>query len=476
MLRAFTPLLFLVAALVVNVHVYGDRSLEGSNQLILLASAGIAALLAPKDRKTQLWHGIQGTISDSTKAILILLMVGALAGTWMVSGIIPTLIVYGLKLFTPGSFLLAAAVLSAAVSLATGSSWSTSATVGIALMGIGQSLGLSPGWIAGAVVSGAYFGDKMSPVSDTTNIAAAMAGAELTDHIRHMLWTSGPAILIAFAVFGIKGLSASEAGDLSQVAIISELLRAKFTISLWLLLIPVVSIVLIARNVDALAAMGIGTLAGALAALWLQPNIIAEIAGHRGPSAWYEGITQAMYGNTQIAIDHPMLAELLKGKGMAGMLGTVWLILCALTFGGIMDAAGFLATLTKGLLRVAHGAAGLIGATLASCGLINLTASDQYLAIVVPGRMFKKAFEERGLKPENLSRALEDSGTVTSALVPWNTCGAYQSSVLGVATGDYFMYAIFNWMSPLISMLLAATGWTITRTSSGASTKPSSPQ
>ena len=222
--------------------------------------------------------------------------------------------------------------------------------------------------------------------------------------------------------------------------------------------------------------MGIGTLAGALAALWVQPHIVAEIAGHSGPSAWYEGIMQSMYGSTQIQIDHPMLAELLKGKGMAGMLGTVWLILCALTFGGIMDAAGFLATLTEGLLRIAKGTAGLIGATLASCGLLNLTASDQYLAIVVPGRMFKKAYEAHGLKPENLSRALEDSGTVTSALVPWNTCGAYQSSVLGVATGEYFMYAIFNWMSPLVSMLLAATGWTITRTSSGASTEPSTPQ
>ncbi|MEY4969324.1 MAG: Na+/H+ antiporter NhaC [Bacteroidota bacterium] len=476
MLRALTPLLFLVAALVVNVQVYGDRSLEGSNQLILLASAGIAAMLTPKDRKSLVWHGVQGTISDSTKAILILLMVGALAGTWMVSGIIPTLIVYGLKLLTPKTFLLAAAVLSALVSLATGSSWSTSATVGIALMGIGQSLGLAPGWIAGAVVSGAYFGDKMSPVSDTTNIAAAMAGAELMDHIRHMMWTSGPAILVALTVFGIKGLSASDAGDLDQVGSISELLSQKFTISLWLLLIPVTSIVLIARRVDALAAMGIGTLAGALAALWVQPHIVAEIAGHSGPSAWYEGIMQSMYGSTQIQIDHPMLAELLKGKGMAGMLGTVWLILCALTFGGIMDAAGFLATLTEGLLRIAKGAAGLIGATLASCGLLNLTASDQYLAIVVPGRMFKKAYEARGLKPENLSRALEDSGTVTSALVPWNTCGAYQSSVLGVATGEYFMYAIFNWMSPLLSMLLAATGWTITRTSSGASTEPSTPQ
>ncbi|MFN5086764.1 MAG: Na+/H+ antiporter NhaC family protein [Bacteroidota bacterium] len=471
MLRALAPLLFLVVALVLNVRIYGDRSLEGSNQLILLAAAGVAALLAPKSRRTALWQGIQGTISDSTKAILILLMVGALAGTWMASGIIPTLIVYGLKLLTPKTFLLAAAVLCAAVSLATGSSWSTSATVGIALMGIGQSLGLAPGWIAGAVVSGAYFGDKMSPVSDTTNIAAAMAGAGLMDHIRHMVWTSGPAMIVALAVFGVKGMSAADVGDLSQVALITELLNEKFTISLWLLLIPVASIVLIAAQVDALAAMGIGTLAGALAALAVQPDIVAEMAGHTGPTAWYEGCMQAMTGSTQIQIDHPMLSELLKGKGMAGMLGTVWLILCALAFGGVMDAAGFLETLTKGLLKIAKGSAGLIGATLAACGILNVTASDQYLAIVVPGRMFKKAYEDRGLKPENLSRALEDSGTVTSALVPWNTCGAYQAGVLGVATGDYFMYAIFNWMSPLVSMMLALTGWTITKTSSDASTK-----
>ena len=463
MIRALSPLIFLIVALVFNVQLYGDRSLEGSNQLILLASAGIAALLAPKNRKNLIWQGIQTTISDSTKAILILLMVGALAGAWMVSGIIPTLIVFGLKILSPKTFLVAAAVLSALVSLATGSSWSTAATIGIALMGIGQSLGIPAGWIAGAVISGAYFGDKMSPVSDTTNIAATMAGAELTDHIRHMIWTSGPAILIALLVFGIKGLSANEVGDLSQVAQITELLNAKFTISPWLMLVPLASIALIVLKVDALAAMGIGTLAGVLAANLVQPQIIAEIAGHNGPSAWYEGSMQALYGSSQISIDHPVLSELLKGKGMSGMLGTVWLILCALTFGGIMDAAGFLSTLTQALLRFARGTAGLIGATLASCGILNLTASDQYLAIVVPGRMFKKAYEDQGLKPENLSRALEDSGTVTSALVPWNTCGAYQSSVLGVATGDYFMYAIFNWTSPLISMLLALTGWKITK-------------
>jgi NhaC family Na+:H+ antiporter len=461
----------LIVALVVNVQLYGDRSLEGSNQLILLASAGIAALLTPKSRKKLLWQGIETTISDSTKAILILLMVGALAGAWMVSGIIPTLIVFGLKILSPKTFLVSAAVLCSLVSLATGSSWSTSATIGIALMGIGQSLGIPAGWIAGAVVSGAYFGDKMSPVSDTTNIAATMAGAELTDHIRHMVWTSGPAILIAFLVFSIKGLSANDVGDLSQIAQITELLNAKFTISPWLMLVPLASIALIVLKVDALAAMGIGTLAGVLAANLVQPQIIAEIAGHNGPSAWYEGSMQALYGSSQISIDHPVLSELLKGKGMSGMLGTVWLILCALTFGGIMDAAGFLSTLTQALLRFARGTAGLIGATLASCGILNLTASDQYLAIVVPGRMFKKAYEDQGLKPENLSRALEDSGTVTSALVPWNTCGAYQSSVLGVATGDYFMYAIFNWTSPLISMLLALTGWKITKISSDASKK-----
>lgn len=471
MIRALSPLIFLVVALVFNVQLYGDRSLEGSNQLILLASGGIAALLTPKSRKNLLWKGIETTISDSSKAILILLMVGALAGAWMVSGIIPTLIVFGLKILSPKTFLVAAALLSALVSLATGSSWSTSATIGIALMGIGQSLGLPTGWIAGAVVSGAYFGDKMSPVSDTTNIAATMAGAELTDHIRHMIWTSGPAILIACLVFGIKGLSANEGGDLSQVAQITDLLHAKFTISPWLMLVPLASIALIVLKVDALAAMGLGTLAGVLAANLVQPQIIAEIAGHHGPSAWYEGSMQALYGSSQISIEHPVLSELLKGKGMSGMLGTVWLILCALTFGGIMDAAGFLSTLTQALLRFARGTAGLIGATLASCGILNLTASDQYLAIVVPGRMFKKAYEDQGLKPENLSRALEDSGTVTSALVPWNTCGAYQSSVLGVATGDYFMYAIFNWTSPLISMLLALTGWKITKISSDASKK-----
>ncbi len=458
LLLSLLPVLFLITALAINVQIFGDSSLDGSNQLILLAAAGVttglAALMGVS--ATAIWDGIQHTIQDSTKAILILLMVGALAGSWLVSGIIPTLIVYGLDLLSPSVFLPATVVVCAIVSLATGSSWATSATVGIALMGVGQSMGFGAPIVAGAVISGAYFGDKMSPFSDTTNLAPAMAGTDLMTHIRYMAWTSGPAIvltLIAFVVLGWNG----GADSLDDLTMLTQELQARMTISPWLLLIPALSIGLIIYKVDAIVAMGIGTLASLVAAYFFQYDVLVDLVLDRLGTdffTWtdlYQQLFISTYGDTHIAMANPLLDTLMQSGGMSGMLGTIWLILCALTFGGTLAASGFLEVITGNFLRLAQGSAGLILATLVTCGFFNATAADQYLAIVVPGRMFRKAYEDRGLAPENLSRALEDSGTVTSVLIPWNTCGAYQYATLHVGAADYAIYAIFNWLSPIVN-------------------------
>lgn len=468
LLLALLPVLFLILALAINVRIFGDSSLDGSNQLILLAAAGVTAGLAALTgvKAQTLWDGIQHNIQDSSKAILILLMVGALAGSWLISGIIPTLIVYGLDLLSPSIFLPATVVVCAVVSLATGSSWATTATVGIALMGVGQSMGFSSAMVAGAVISGAYFGDKMSPFSDTTNLAPAMAGTDLMTHIRYMTLTSGPAIVLTLIAFSLLGMNGS-GGSLSDLDLLTEELSARVTISPWLMLIPALSIGLIIYKVDAIIAMGIGTLAGLFAAYFFQYDLLVDLTLERlGVDSFdwihiYQQLFITTYGDTQIAMSNPLLNDLMESGGMAGMLGTIWLIICAMTFGGTLAASGFLEVITELFLRMAHGTAGLIVATLVTCGFFNATAADQYLAIVVPGRMFRKAYEDRGLAPENLSRALEDSGTVTSVLVPWNTCGAYQYATLHVSAADYAIYAFFNWLSPLINATWALIGFRI---------------
>ena len=468
LLLALLPVLFLILALAINVRIFGDSSLDGSNQLILLAAAGVTAGLAALTgvKAQTLWDGIQHNIQDSSKAILILLMVGALAGSWLISGIIPTLIVYGLDLLSPSIFLPATVVVCAVVSLATGSSWATTATVGIALMGVGQSMGFSSAMVAGAVISGAYFGDKMSPFSDTTNLAPAMAGTDLMTHIRYMTLTSGPAIVITLLAFVVLGWNGGE-GNLDDLTLLTQELQGRMTISPWLMVVPAISIGLIIYKVDAIVAMGIGTMAGLFAAYFFQYDLLVELVLDRlGVDSFhgrhiYQQLFISAYGDTHITMANPLLDDLMQSGGMSGMLGTIWLIICALTFGGTLAASGFLEVITQLFLRMAHSSAGLIIATLVTCGFFNATAADQYLAIVVPGRMFRKAFEDRGLAPENLSRALEDSGTATSVLVPWNTCGAYQYATLHVSAADYAIYAIFNWLSPLINATWALIGFRI---------------
>lgn len=457
--EALIPVFALVAMLAYNVFVFGDDALSGSNQFILLMGGAVAAIVGIFNKVSyeQMIAEVAENVRSTTGALLILLMVGALSGTWLVSGIIPAMIYYGLQILNPTIFLAASVIICAIISIATGSSWTTAATVGIALIGIGDALGISLGMTAGAVLSGAYFGDKMSPLSDTTNLAPAMAGGDLFSHIRYMTYTTVPTIVVTLIVFIIIGFTL----DTSGVADTSSLLNnigSTFNINGWLFIVPLAVIGMIVKKAPPLMALLVGTLLGGVFALIFQPDIVANIGGGTALNfeTGYKGILNAITVDTEIATSDPALNDLFSSGGMSGMLGTIWLIVCAMVFGGIMDGIGALERITESLLKLAKTTFGLFASTVGSCLALNVTASDQYLAIVVPGKMFAKAYEERGLAPENLSRSLEDSGTVTSVLVPWNTCGAYHSGVLGVGVGEYALYAIFNWLSPFMTLLFAA--------------------
>ncbi|MEM6686227.1 MAG: Na+/H+ antiporter NhaC family protein, partial [Bacteroidota bacterium] len=510
--EALIPVIVLVIMLAFNVYVYGDEALSGSNQFILLLGAAVAAIVGFYNRVSykQMLDEVAENVKSTTGALLILLFVGALAGTWLISGVIPSMIYYGLQILNPTIFLPACVIICAIISIATGSSWTTSATVGIALIGIGNTLGISAGMTAGAVISGAYFGDKMSPLSDTTNLAPTMAGGELFAHIRYMAYTTFPTIIVALLVFIIIGLNIDTVG----VPNITDKLTAidsAFNITPWLFLVPAVVIILIIKKTPPLIALLVGTLLGGLFAILFQSSIIWSNGmkydlstipeEYKDQITWnssdgfstrsnnnyqspgkYEliGADESITLSQPILLDLPSsdkkftqtfsetanvlkdgkvigsitikaqptnflqsayfatfdamtvdsavetssaeLNDLFSSGGMSGMLGTIWLIVCAMVFGGVMDGIGALSRISKALLSLASSVFGLFASTVASCLALNVTASDQYLAIVVPGKMFKKAYEDKGLAPENLSRTLEDSGTVTSVLVPWNTC------------------------------------------------------
>ena len=453
------PVVLLVVLLAYNVFVFGDDALSGSNQFILLIGGAIAAVVGFFHQVSydKMLAEVAENLKSTTGALLILLMVGALSGTWLVSGIIPAMIYYGLQILNPTIFLAACVIICAIISIATGSSWTTSATVGIALIGIGNALGISMGMTAGAVLSGAYFGDKMSPLSDTTNLAPAMAGGDLFTHIRYMLLTTVPTLVVTLIVFVVLGLTIDTSGEADTQSILNSI-DATFNISGWLFLVPLGVILMILKKTPPLMALLIGTLLGGVFALIFQPEIIAGLSGAKELNFenGYKGILNAITVSTEIATDNVALNDLFTSKGMSGMLGTIWLIMCAMVFGGIMDGIGALSKISETLLGMAKTTFGLFASTVASCLALNVTASDQYLAIVIPGKMFAKAYKDKGLAPENLSRTLEDSGTVTSVLIPWNTCGAYHSGVLGVGVADYFVYAIFNWLSPFMTLLFAA--------------------
>lgn len=474
--EALIPVILLIGLLAYNIF-FADGELLGgySNHYILLIGGVIAAIVGFFN-KVEFWAMFM-TVWENLKSvfvpILILLLVGALAGTWMISGVVPSMVYYGLQLLNPKIFLAASVVICIIISLATGSSWTTSATVGLALIGIAGAMGISLGMAAGAVISGAYFGDKMSPLSDTTNLAPAMVGSDLFTHIKYMSLTTVPSIVIALIVFIILGLFIQPTGVASEGGeVINNLLTNKFTITPWLFLAPVAVIAAVVLKLKPIYALLIGAIMGGILAVIFQPEAIKELTGSSVLNAgtFFKGFFMSFMQETSLNLPDFVydsglseektddLAKLLSGKGVAGMLWTVYLVICAMTFGGIMESIGALSRISSALLSLSNTIFGLFASTVASCLALNVAASDQYLAIVIPGKMFAKAYEDKGLAPENLSRTLEDSGTVTSALIPWNTCGAYQSTVLGVSVAEYFVYAIFNWISPFMTLLFAAIG------------------
>lgn len=451
--EALIPVLILMSLLAYNIF-YKDGTWLGdySNQFILLIG-GLVALVVGLLNKVSL-KTILFEVFENWKnvfiPIMILFLVGALAGTWLVSGIIPAMVYYGLQVLSPGIFLPASVIIAAIISIATGSSWTTSATVGIALVGIGSALGIPTGMIAGAVISGAYFGDKMSPLSDTTNLAPAMAGTDLFTHIKYMTLTTVPTFVITLIVFAILTSTIDTSGTADITNLLTSI-NTTFHISPLLFIVPAVVIALILLKTKPLLALGTGVILAAVFAFIFQLDILNSLS-----DSSFSSIIKAIFVDTQIKTDNEKLTELFSSGGMQGMLWTIFLIICAMVFGGIMDAIGALSRITNTLLSVAKSTFGLFFSTVLSCLGLNALASDQYLAIVIPGKMFKKAFDEKGLAPENLSRTLEDSGTVTSVLIPWNTCGAYQSSVLGVGVSEYVIYAVFNYLSPIMTLLFAA--------------------
>ena len=453
-IEAIIPVIILMSMLAYNIFFVDGQEWFGTytNQIILLLGGVMAAVVGLFNKVSiklmvaEIWENLKSVFVP----IMILLLVGALAGTWLISGVIPAMVYYGLQVLSPEIFLPASVIICAIISIATGSSWTTSATVGIALIGIGTALDINPGMIAGAVISGAYFGDKMSPLSDTTNLAPAMAGTDLFTHIRYMTITTVPTLIVTLIFFTILSLNTDTTGS----ADLSDLLNTisqTFYISPLLFIVPVVVIALILLKTKPLIALSSGVILAAIFAFIFQTDVLNGLADSQMHAIFTSIIT-----DTQITTENEKLNDLFSAGGMNGMLWTIFLIICAMVFGGIMDGIGALSRITKELLKLAKTVFGLFASTVISCLGLNAIASDQYLAIVIPGKMFKKAYQDRNLAPENLSRTLEDSGTVTSVLIPWNTCGAYQSGVLGVNVSDYFVYAIFNWLSPITTLTFAA--------------------
>jgi Na+:H+ antiporter, NhaC family len=459
LLSALIPVIFLTGAISVNVFVFRDEALSGSNQMILFFSAAVAAIVCLLNGASwdHLLKGIVKSASSAIPAILILLMIGALAGTWLISGVVPAMISYGLKIMHPSYFLVTACIISSVVSVSTGSSWSTVATIGVALLGIGKALGIPEAMIGGAIISGAYFGDKISPLSDTTNLASAVTHTELFTHIRYMMFTTVPSYVITLIIFGFLGFRSQGLSAGTDISVVQSSLESIFHITPWLFLVPLLVILLIILKVPALPAIFIGVISGAVAALIFQPHLIHFL--FEGDASFlrksYVVIMKSMFTETAITADNELVSNLLSTGGMKGMLNTVWLIISAMVFGGVMEAGGLLKRITESVVSVARNAVSLVATTVGTCVFLNVTASDQYLSIVIPGRMFADVYQKRGLKSQNLSRTLEDGGTVTSVLIPWNTCGATQSTVLGIPTLVFLPYCFFNLISPLMTIIFA---------------------
>lgn len=466
LVQALLPILVLIAMLAGSVYLFGDGAAGGPNQIALMLAAGVGIIVALRNgyEWKEIERGIVHGISLSMGAILILLVVGSVIGTWILSGVVPTMIYYGLMILKPAIFYAAACVICALVALATGSSWTTAGTIGVALIGIATAQNLHLGLAAGAIVSGAYFGDKMSPLSDTTNLAPAVAGTDLFTHIRHMVWTTGPSLAIALVMFAAAGLIVPAPTSTAELETILASLRGNFAIGPHLLLPAVLVIVMVVMKVPAFPALLIGALTGCLFAAIFQQAAVARFVGDADLPTWQamiKGSWMALASGYKLESGNAALDELLSRGGMASMLNTVWLILAAMMFGGVMEVAGLLQKIAAGILGMVRGTGSLIVATLGTCIGMNVVASDQYIAIVIPGRMYRAEFRRRGLHPKNLSRSLEDAGTMTSSLIPWNTCGAFMASTLGVATLAYAPFAFLNLLNPVVAAIYGFTGFTI---------------
>ena len=460
--QAMLPVCLLVGMLSASVFLFGDESSSGPNQIALILGSGLCVVIGLLNGQSwkDLEAGISRGLSVSMGAILILLVVGSVIGTWILAGVVPTMIYYGLSILSPSVFYAAACLICAVVATATGSSWTTAGTIGIALIGIATAQNLHMGMAAGAVISGAYFGDKMSPLSDTTNLAPAVAGSDLFEHIRHMVWTTAPSFVAALILFLAAGFVTPIPEGTAELDAILDVIDSQFTIGPHLLIPVIVVLALVVRKVPAFPALLIGALLGGVFAIVFQPAAVLSYMGASELPTWVslvKGVWVAMYGGFELRSGNVALDELLSRGGMASMLMTVWLIMTAMIFGAVMETTGLLQVIAIRILTVVTGTGSLISATLLTSFGMNVLASDQYIAIVLPGRMFRGEYERQRLDPKNLSRTLEDAGTLTSVLVPWNTCGAFMAQTLGVATLTYAPFAFFNILNPFVA---AAYGFT----------------
>lgn len=469
------PFILLIAALAAVIKIFGTGALDGASQVALLFAAGVVVALSMALYRIP-WKAFEDAILDNIHAvgtsILILLLIGAVSGSWMISGVVPTMIYYGMKVIFPEIFLFATCAICALIAVMTGSSWTTIATVGVALVGIGTAQGYEPGWIAGAIISGAYFGDKVSPLSDTTVLASSSSGTPLFTHIRYMMITTVPSFAITLIIFLIISLL-HEVPSAAHVADISNDLRSTFNISPWLLLVPVITALLIIRKVSAIATLFIAALTAGITALICQPHIIGAVATGDTPDPslglgfadGFKGLCITYYGSTAIDTGNPALNDLISTRGMTGMLNTVFLIIAAGTFGGTLVGSGMLKSLTDLLTRFISRRVSIVTSTVGTGIFTNMITGDQYLSIILTSSLYKKLYEERGYENRLLSRSVEDSSTVVSVLIPWNSCGMTQATVLKVATLDYLPYCFFNLLSPLMSILIAIIGYKIARKS-----------
>lgn len=461
-LVATIPLMVLIMLLALVIMLFGSDSLSGGSQIALLMGLLTCLFISMVFYRTP-WKAFEQqmtkTLGGIAVTLLILLAVGMLAGSWMVSGVVPTLIYYGVQILSPQFFLIGACVICALVSLLSGSSWTTIATIGVALLGIGDALGVAEAWTAGAIISGAYFGDKMSPLSDTTILASSTTRVDIFTHIRYMMLTTTPAFLITLIIFFVAGLTMSGHADV-EVEHYTKGLASTFNISLWTLLVPVLTAVLIARRLPSLIVLFLSALMAGVVALILQPHLLAQI-GEGGPMPILRGLAITFYGPTAIETGSESLNELVATGGMAGMLNTIWLIICAMCFGAVMVASGMIESITRVVISWIKNRLGLVSSTVGSGLFLNIATGDQFISIVLTADMFRHVYERLGYEPRLLSRTCEDSATVTSVLVPWNTCGMTQSTVLGVSTLTYLPYCFFNLLSPLMTILVAAIGWRI---------------